>query len=190
MNSIESKRKRLYKGYSKDFKDLDKDKDAVNEPKGAYANLKIKMSELYLKGLIGSQNKKLKFFHLLVSITLFYDFYLTGFILANYRFLIGKTPNFMSHRISYIYISTIQAIDIVLNFFKLDSTKQPNRNVSMIFVNYLRGNFLTDCIAVVPYSLFLPQFIFLRYLKLLKFNTYLSYIEDLITEYLLLIMNG
>ena len=36
--------------------------------------------------------------------------------------------------------------------------------------------------AVLPYSILYPPFIFLRYLKLLKFNTYLMYIEDFTIE--------
>jgi hypothetical protein len=89
-----------------------------------------------------------------------------------------------------MFISCIQAFDIILNFFKLDNTKQPNRNPLLIFNKYIRGNFVTDCIAIIPYSFFYPTLIFLRYLKLLKFNTYLGYIEDLLTDYLILIMNG
>ena len=33
-------------------------------------------------------------------------------------------------------------------------------------------------IAVIPYSTFNPYLLFLRYLKLLKFNTYLKYLEE------------
>ena len=37
---------------------------------------------------------------------------------------------------------------------------------------------MTDVIAVIPYSTFNPYLLFLRYLKLLKFNTYLKYFEE------------
>ena len=48
--------------------------------------------------------------------------------------------------------------------------------------SYLKGNFITDIIAVIPYSLVMRPLIFLRYLKLLKYNTYLMYFEDFIVE--------
>ena len=51
-----------------------------------YNNLKTKILEYYQKGLVSHQNKKLRFFHMVVSIILFIDFYITGFILANYKF--------------------------------------------------------------------------------------------------------
>lgn len=41
---------------------------------------------------------------------------------------------------------------------------------------------MPDVVAVLPYSILYPPFIFLRYLKLLKFNTYLMYIEDFTIE--------
>lgn len=49
-----------------------------------------------------------------------------------------------------------------------------------IFKNYLRGNLLTDIIAVIPYSMIYRPLIFLRYLKLLKYNVYLTYFEDFV----------
>lgn len=33
-------------------------------------------------------------------------------------------------------------------------------------------------IAVIPYSIINPNYIFLRYLKLLKYNIYLKYVEE------------
>ena len=72
-------------------------------------------------------------------------------------------------------------MDIVLNFLKCESTnKRPNPRE--IFWGYLYGNFITDCIAVVPWSLINPVYIFLRYLKLLKYNIYLKYFEEFIVE--------
>ena len=51
-----------------------------------------------------------------------------------------------------------------------------------ILINYLKGNFLTDVIAVLPYSIILRPLIFLRYLKLLKYNVYFMYFEDFVIE--------
>lgn len=49
-------------------------------------------------------------------------------------------------------------------------------------MGYLKGTFLTDLIAVIPYSTFLRPLIFLRYLKLLKYRIYLCYFEDFVIE--------
>lgn len=46
----------------------------------------------------------------------------------------------------------------------------------------MKGNLLVDVIAVVPYSIVYPPFMILRYLKLLKFNTYLMYFEEFVFE--------
>jgi hypothetical protein len=44
----------------------------------------------YSKLLVYPDNKKLKYFHLIVAVTLFFDFYMTGLILGNYLFIIGE----------------------------------------------------------------------------------------------------
>ena len=122
----------------------------------------------YTKLLVYPDNRRLKNFHLVVAITLFFDFYITGLILGNYLFLTGKQVDFVNHYRNYIFICIIQGADIILNFFKSDYKMKSKE----IFVNYIKGSFLTDMIAVVPYSLLIRPLIFLRYLKLLKYNVY------------------
>ena len=51
-----------------------------------------------------------------------------------------------------------------------------------ILINYIRGNFITDLIAVVPYSMIYRPLVFLRYIKLLKYNVYLAYFEDFVID--------
>lgn len=80
-----------------------------------------KLKSFYTKCLILPNNRKLHFFHLMVSLVLFYDFFLTGLLLGNYRFLIGQEPEFMDHRFHYRFICVVQISDIVLNFFKIDN---------------------------------------------------------------------
>ena len=71
------------------------------------------------KYLIEPSNSKLKKFHLLASISLFIDFFLTCFILGNYKFQIGEDdPNFMNHEAMYWYLNIILGLDIFLTFFK------------------------------------------------------------------------
>ena len=76
------------------FKDngLDDDDDILGEDLEMIENISFlqnlisKFLELYRAYLIMNDNNKLRYFHLLVAFTLFYDFYLTGIILANYEF--------------------------------------------------------------------------------------------------------
>lgn len=128
--------------------------------------------------LVYPDNKRLKYFHLIVAITLFFDFFLTGLIMGNYLFITGKQENFINHHQNYIYICIIQVMDILLNFFKSDFKMKAKE----ILINYLKGNFITDVIAVLPYSIILRPLIFLRYLKLLKYNVYFMYFEEFVTE--------
>lgn len=115
---------------------------------------------------------------MIVAITLFFDFFLTGLIMGNYLFITGKQENFINHHQNYIYICIIQVMDILLNFFKSDFKMKAKE----ILINYLKGNFITDVIAVLPYSIILRPLIFLRYLKLLKYNVYFMYFEEFVTE--------
>ena len=68
----------------------------------------------YTRMLVEPNNKKLKYFHLLVAVMLVYDFLLSGFIMANYEFHENPddkdNPNvssFAHHRSSYFFICTV-----------------------------------------------------------------------------------
>ena len=137
-------------------------------------NIAFNFFQQYNKLLINPDNRKLQYFHLIVAITLFFDFFITGLILGNFLFLTGEQEDFINHERNYVYICIIQGTDILLNFFKGDYKKKSKG----IFLSYVKGNFLTDMIALVPYSLLIRPLIFLRYLKLLKYNVYLKYLED------------
>lgn len=63
--------------------------------------------QIYSKFLIDTRNKKLKFFHLIVSSTLFFDFAMTGFLLGNYKFMSGQDVHFFDHEKKYFYICFI-----------------------------------------------------------------------------------
>lgn len=135
--------------------------------------------------MIPPKEKKLKYFHLLVACCLYVDFFMTGFILGNYDFLQGKESekNFIYHSNIYVFIILVQGLDIFLNFFKIQiqdvkEIKEPGD----VAIRYIKGSFITDCIAVVPYSVINPKFIVLRYLKLLKFGIYQKYFDEFIIE--------
>lgn len=111
----------------------------------------------------------------MVACALYMDFFLTGFILSNYKFLIGDPDmhNFLNHETLYTFITIVQVTDIVLTFFKIQIVDVKEiREPITVALNYLKGSFILDVIAVVPYSIYDPQYIFLRYLKLLKFSIY------------------
>lgn len=85
----------------------DEDEELVDsdQPKVFFLQVwKEKFLSTYEKMLINPTNKKLSYFHLLVSICSFSDIFLTGVILSNYRFTLGYDDDFMNHRISYTLI--------------------------------------------------------------------------------------
>ena len=49
--------------------------------------IEYKVFKFYEKLLVYPDNKRLRYFHLVVSLTLFFDFYLTGLIMGNYLFI-------------------------------------------------------------------------------------------------------
>ena len=81
-----------------------------------------KIMEQYMNLMIHKDNKKLKYFHLLVALTLYADFFITLWIIGNYEFLFrtkGYDENFMNHQGKYQFIVSIQIIDIILSFLKM-----------------------------------------------------------------------
>ena len=125
--------------------------------------------------MIEPKNKKLSNFHLLVAICFYLDFFMTGFIIGNYEFLHGTYPdeNFLNHKQFYFFVIVVQAIDILLNFFKIQTIDVKEIwEPSVVAKNYLKESFITDCIALMPYNTIYPKLIILRYLKLGKFRFY------------------
>lgn len=77
----------------------------------------------------------------------------------------------------------IQSIDIFLNFVKIqvvDITKidEPGE----VAIKYLKGSFATDLIAVFPYNLFYPNYIFLRLIRARRYKLYQEYVAKWIIE--------
>lgn len=48
--------------------------------------------------------------------------------------------------------------------------------------NYISGQFVSDVIAVLPWSVLAPDYIFLRYLKLRKFAVYQGYFDEFVAQ--------
>lgn len=77
----------------------------------------------------------------------------------------------MDHSKFFMYIITIQSIDIILNFLKV-------KKIDVIIIkdpiiigrNYILGEFIFDVIGVLPWSTIRPSLTFIRYLKFRKFN--------------------
>jgi hypothetical protein len=48
--------------------------------------------------MIDPSNKRLKFFHLILALSVFVDFMLTGLIVSNYHIMMGEyDPNFVNN---------------------------------------------------------------------------------------------
>lgn len=135
--------------------------------------------------LIQPDNNKLFYFHLLVALVFQFDFYLTSCMFANHRYSHklsgGAEEEFMDQKSKYTFIGTIQVIDIFLNFFKIQvlETQTLDDPVQVAYM-YLTGSFLPDTIAAIPWAEVNIKYIFLRYLKLIKFNNYQTYFDNLI----------
>lgn len=59
-----------------------------------------------------------------------------------------------------------------------ETSNKHDQNPKELMLWYLKGNFIPDVIAVIPYNVLNPPYIFLRYLKLFKYNMYLKYVEE------------
>ena len=81
-----------------------------------------------------------------------------------------------------MFICFIQTTDILLNFLKIEITPTSRLDKpSQLFLNYIKGGFLIDVIAVIPYSLLgMSKYIFLRFFKLVEFAKYLSYFTEFV----------
>lgn len=146
---------------------------------------------MWRKYLIEPNNSKLKKFHLLASLALFTDFFLTSFILGNYKFQIGlDDPDFMNYRVIYGYINTILGIDIFLMFIKqlkidviiIDDPKE-------IAWSYFSGQLIFDLISVLPWASIEPKYIYLRLLKIRKMIAYQKFFEEFINEIMQNVLN-
>ena len=111
--------------------------------------------------------------------------------MGNYPFYLGVTDDFPDHVQQYQLICSIQIVDIILNFFKIEEgqSKKKVSNPLEIFSQYLKGNFIIDVVAVIPYTMFNVYLIPLRYLKLIKFNMYLNYLQIYVFENFLVCFN-
>lgn len=90
-----------------------------------------------------------------------------------------------------MYIITIQVIDILLNFFKIQITDVAKINdPRVIGKNYICGDFIFDVVAVLPWSTIRPSLTFVRYLKYRKINMYQQYVDDLIQDLTQHILNN
>lgn len=136
--------------------------------------------------MIEPQNRKLKIFHLILSVTMYVDICMTSLLIGNYRFQIGEQDEYLNHYSVYTYIIIIQVTDIFLNFFKIQIIEvSQEKDPAIIAQNYARGHLLTDLVSAFPYNIFKGhnrQYLFLRFLKLRRFRLYQTYIESYISE--------
>ena len=81
--------------------DIRETKDEENQiefgQKGYYDQQFKRILKAYRERLIEPSNKKMQYFNLIVSVTLFIDYFLTGLIMGNYAFYIGTNEYFKDH---------------------------------------------------------------------------------------------
>lgn len=76
--------------------------------------------------------------------------------------------------------------DIILTFFKIikeDGVIKKQEPVE-VALDYLSWEFAFDVVSVMPFSVWKPQFVFLRFLKANKFLEYQKYFNRFIAELL------
>jgi hypothetical protein len=121
---------------------------------------------------------------------LYFDFYLTGCVLSNYKFtnkLEGYEPNFLDCYSKYKYIGFVQVLDILLNFLKVPVSEGKFIDApEQVALLYIKNSLVPDIIAVLQWVDFAPNYIFMRYLKVAKFNIYQNYFDEFIMEFLLM----
>ena len=95
-----------------------------------------------------------------------------------------KMVDFVNHQALYGYIISVQVIDIITNFFIYNVKDfKENQTLSHTVQQYLKSTFIIDAIAVVPYVYMgHPEFLFLRYLKIIRITNYQKYFDDFLIE--------
>jgi len=142
--------------------------------------IKQKIKEDYM---IDPDNKKLRTFHLLLALTFYVDIIMTSLMIGNYDFQIGNDKEYLNHQSVYYCIIMIQSIDIALNFIKIqvvdiNKVDEPGE----VAAQYLKGPFTSDVIAVFPYNIFYPNYIFLRLIRARRYKLYQEYVSKWIIE--------
>lgn len=101
--------------------DLQDDEENQDKPSTAHSFFD-RMSKFFKNLMIEPKNRKLRNFHLVLAISFYLDFFLTGFIIGNYAFLHNPDhaeDDFLYHENVYLFVIFVQATDILLNFFKI-----------------------------------------------------------------------
>jgi len=124
--------------------------------------------------MIKPTNKRLKTFHLIVSLTLYFDFFMTCMVIGNYRFFYGlDEPEFLSHQDLFNVIIVIEAIDTFLTFFKIQIGEAVwIEDPIVVAKSYLLGDFIFDAVSLLPWTIIDRRYTFLRFLKLRKLTDY------------------
>jgi len=70
-----------------------------------------------------------------------------------------------------------------LNFFKIVIIDMKRvKNPWGVAKHYIMGQFVSDLIAVLPWSILAPHYIYLRLLKLRKFDVYQTYFDEMVAQ--------
>lgn len=137
--------------------------------------------------MFSGNSRKMKLFTILVVLLLYADFVLTSLLLGNLRYQQGDPAekDWLAHHSWYTFIITIQGTDILLNFFKI--LVQDVRTLDTFVEKaqyYLKFYFWVDLISAFPYHSMLPQYLWLRFLKIARFRACQRFLVDSLTEVL------
>lgn len=150
-------------------------------------NILQRINERLSQNLIDPHSRKMKFFKGLVAITCIFDMMLTCLLVGNYHVLIGRDVDFLGHASLYFYINTIYFIEIIVNFFLLPN-EGSSIKFSVVAKNYLKLQFWLDILTVLPYHYHMMKYIFLRFIRLLRYREYQTEItkaiDDALSDYI------
>ena len=69
--------------------------------------------------MIEPENKKLRYFHIILALSFYVDIFVTSLLFANYEYQQGRDHEFFNNHTIYMYIIGLQIINIILSFFKM-----------------------------------------------------------------------
>ena len=69
--------------------------------------------------MIDPENKKLRYFHIILALSFYVDIFMTSLLFGNYEYQQGRDPEFCNNHTIYMYLIGLQMINIILSFFKM-----------------------------------------------------------------------
>ena len=121
--------------------------------------------------MVHPDQKHVRTFNLVLAFVTYSDFFVTSLMIGNYQFQIGQSPDYLNNVQFYFIIIIVQVAEIIINFFKLKiiDTKVIDNFWSSAYY-YIKDNFVTDVISVLPYHIIAPHLLMLRFIKVRRYR--------------------